>query len=66
MHHGLANTVTGIVVGGLFGTIFGTARYVQLKYTGSTYEENRTQRMREKLILKEYKCLKIVSFRICL
>lgn len=53
MHHGLVNLVVGAVVGGLFGTVFGIARYTQLKLMGLTYEERRYKALRDKIILNE-------------
>lgn len=68
MHHGLKNGLTGIAVGGLFGTIFGIARYSQLKYTNATYEERRHERLKQKFVLQEYKTMKIIKIitMICL
>ena len=50
---GVANAITGTIIGGLFGTVFGSARYSQLKFTKMTYEDERYQRMREQIVLRE-------------
>lgn len=53
MHYGLRNLIFGAVVGSLFGTIFGIARYSQLKLMGLTYEERRYNSLRDKIIYRE-------------
>jgi len=53
MHFGLYGLLSGSLVGGAFGTIFGIARYTQLKLEGHTYEDLRNEYLRNKIIRRE-------------
>jgi hypothetical protein len=53
MHHGMANLAVGAVAGGIFATVFGIVRYIELSSLDQTYEALRKKSLEEKIILRE-------------
>lgn len=53
MHFGFKGLIAGSVVGGVFGTVFGVARYWQLRLGNSTYEDQRYEFLKKKIIQKK-------------